>query len=126
MPFFWNDETFWDRIKFQNKKDNKITIPIFLGISLLLYAFVKITLLETIFIAMFFSFSIVSFVDMFVQAPHFRIPDTYSSQIRTILYILNFLIAILGLYVSSISILQHQYPFFESLVCCDLIKNLKL
>lgn len=126
MPFFWNDETFWDRIKSQNTRDYKITIPIFLGMFLLLYFFVKTTVIESILIATFFSFSIVAFIDIFVQSPHFRIPDMHSNLVRTILYILNFLIVFLALYLSSVAILQHHYPFFESLVCCDLVKNLKL
>lgn len=128
MPFFWNDDTYWSRIKFGNKIFLKISLPsIFIIFIILFIATAKVLSLKEIILLSLPIYGVLyTFIDIFLQLPHYRIPDTYSKKAKMALYVLNFSIALFALYLLGVGILQHHYIFFESLVCCDLVKNFKL
>jgi len=125
MSFFWNDKTFWDRVKFGNKSFFIIDIPIYV-ISLIIWAlfmFNGVSFLALLILAIPTYMVIYGFVDIFLQLPHFRIPDTYGKEAKTFLYIINFLIACTLFYFVSIGILQYYYPYLQEFVCCDVVRN---
>lgn len=128
MPFIWNDKTFMDRVKFSQKKFFKIDIPLYF-FNLLLWSFLtwdKVHIIELILLAAIASAFIYSFINMFLQLPHIKIPSDYPKEIQTIFYIFFFILSGMLFYWITVGILQNYYTFFQDLVCCDFIKISKI
>jgi len=125
MGLFWNDKTFWDRVKFGNKSFFIIDIPLYM-VSLIvwgLFIFNDVSFFTLLILAIPTYMVVYGFIDIFLQLPHFRIPDTYSKEARTFLYVVNFLIACALFYFVSVGLLQHYYPYLQEFVCCDAVRN---
>ncbi len=125
MPFIWNDETYWDRWKSSNKIFFKVTIPAVVGCFMIISIFMYDTLswLEIFIISVPIVFLIETFVDIFLQLPHPKIPDTYPKWAQTVIYIVFFLVACFLFYMVELGVLQHYYPTLKNYICCDIVKN---
>jgi len=100
-------------------------IPIFV-VSILLFGLIliwEISLLQLIAIVLSWSLFIYTFINIFKQTPHVQIPDYYSPWLKTMLYILHFIMASILFYIVFVGILHQYYPIFEGLVCCDVVKE---
>ena len=125
MPFFWNDSGYWDRIKYGNRNFIKIELPMYI-LSLCIWVIFMYDILnwkELMLLAIPTYLAPYAFMNIFLQRPHFRIPDTYSIFSKIILYIFNFILACILLYMILVGVLQYHYVFFQNLVCCDFITN---
>ena len=125
MPFIWNDDSYMDRLNFERKKFWKIDIPLYL-VSLIVWSFFvfeKVNIWELFVLALASSMLIYHGVNMFLQLPHLKIPDSYSKEIRTLLYIVVFLFSALFFYIVTVGILQYYYPLFKELACCSIISD---
>ena len=125
MPFIWNDKTYWKRVKYSNKILFKVTIPLYLFCLfiwfLILYPVVSFE--GVALLAVPSSMVIYGVVDVFLQLPHPRIPDTYSKNARTLLYFINLIIALVFFYIVFVGNLQHYYPFIKYFSYFDIVKN---
>jgi len=107
MLFIWNDKTYWKRYKESTKIQVKVLLPVFV-ISFILW---KIFLgddvkLIPILLVSFLSAGVVyTFISIFLQFPNERIPDTYSSLSKKLLYIGHFLAVSFGLYIVIVKII---------------------
>jgi hypothetical protein len=125
MAMFWSDKTFWNRVKFGNKSFLSIDIPLYV-VSLIVWSFFifnDISFLALLILAIPTYMVLYGFIDIFLQLPHYRIPDTYSKEVKTFLYIVNFLIACFLFYFVSVGLLQHYYPQLQKFICCDALKS---
>lgn len=86
----------------------------------------KSTVCELFLLAFIFSTWVYSVLELFFQFPHWKIPEDYSKEAKTAMYFTQFVMISFGLYIYSVGILQHYYPFFEKLACCDMVKNFEL
>jgi len=103
----------------------KFIIPIFI-LSILLFGLIliwKISLLQLLAIVLSWSLFIYTFINIFQQAPHVQIPDYYPTWLKTMLYIMHFIMASILFYIVLVGILHQYYPIFEGFVCCDVVKH---
>ena len=109
----------------QNTVMLKYVIPIFV-ISIIFFSLFfiwEISFLQLIAIVITWSLLVYTFINIFIQTPHVQIPEYYPKWLKTIFYILHFLMMLMLFYLVFIGITYHYYPFLEKFVCCDLVRN---
>lgn len=101
MPLITNDKTFWKRLK----GEIKVSLPLFIFlwfVNLLIwleFIWIKVSLLHLGLLSFASALCIFTFLDIFVQLPNTKIPDTYSPVAKRSMYIIQFLVACLALYI---------------------------
>jgi len=127
MRWIWNSPDFWERSNKQDKIVFKIVFPLSIISFILLFVFLdKPKVYEILLVAFIFSAWVYTILDLIFQFPHWKIPEDYSNEAKTMMYFTQFVIASFIFYLYCVGILQHYYPFFENLVCCDLVRNFEL
>ena len=94
MPFIWNDDTFWERVKKELKVNFIVLLPLFILnlLGWLIFTFDKITFSDVILLSVMSTGSIFTFINIFFQFPNGNIPDSYSKEGKTAMYILQFIV----------------------------------
>ncbi|MEJ2373084.1 MAG: hypothetical protein P8Y16_04720, partial [Sulfurimonas sp.] len=123
---FKYDHTVWSRMKEGDIFVLKTSIPIW-GLSfLLLFIFLdKPKYYEILVITFVFSYWISSIIAILFLPPHWRLPEEASDETKRLVYFFHFAVVSFAFYMLTVGILQHYYPFFESL-SFDGLRDFKL
>ena len=108
MPFIWNDKTFFERIKKQNKYDKFIFYPPLIVSCLFWFFYIgeEVTLIKVALISLVTATTFTTFVSLIFQLPNFKISEEYHSYIQTGMRGIQFLINVVVLYFVWYKIIQ--------------------
>jgi hypothetical protein len=100
MRLFWNDVTFFKRLKIETLIIVKIFLPMFIVSSFLWFFFITkdIELIELIILSFLSSGIVYTFINIFLQFSSANIPDSYNKYEKTFMYLGQFIFSSVGLY----------------------------
>lgn len=99
MPFIWNDETYWERYKKSGKVQAKVFLPMLI-LSVFIWSMLETNLVfsDLLFISFMSAVWFFSLINIYFQFPNAKIPDYYSKEAQTLMYIILFLVTSFGVY----------------------------
>jgi len=125
-------ESFWDnktvkRLRRQKNETKGIWILSFVFFCIMsIIILPEFNLIKIILLTFSASMMLVSGYEYFFKIVHYRIKDELSESEKNQLRLLFFILGIFVFYIFWVGILSNYYPFLEKLICCDLIKNVKI
>lgn len=105
MPFFWNDETYWERYK-ESFQLFKLLIPLLLASCCFwLFLFKDDYPAKDLFLLSGVSgLTVFAFINIFKQYPNAGIPDDYPQWGKNLMYIGQFLVGAIVFYLLFLNI----------------------
>ena len=108
MPFIWSDETFFERVRKQNKYDKLYFFPV-LMISFVFFSFFlyeKLGLVKILFMSLILASVFSSFMSLILQLPNFKIPEDYHPYAKTAIRMVQFIVNLIIAYYVWYKIIQ--------------------